>query len=360
MTVEKVCVTGANGRFHWLPSLFRLAWLALTPNCNLIHPLRDGSRPALPWASGFLGAHVVLALLEAGYTVHGTVRSESSASELRKRFAAEIEGGRLVLFVVPDLAAIEKVRQVCQGKLFPLLVFLLGVCKLTLILLGLVGVTSLLHVATPVPRRDMTDAHASILHPSLSTLRSLMAYASSESSELRHIVLTTSLSTHLDGISPIIDETTWNPTVLSDLAAVRKPFAVYMGTKTVVEREAWSTCPPHVALTTIAPTYLAGPVVVGHPVRGSNAELVAALKQWENSKIPGWVDVRDVARAHVEAIRREEAKGRRLLAVGLKRNVEVEAGLIKEVLGVEYTEWEKTLEDFREQVRACGGGEVKV
>ena len=53
-------------------------------------------------ANGFIAVWLVKDLLERGYTVKGTVRSESKKGHLLKLFEKEVKEGRLELVVVPD------------------------------------------------------------------------------------------------------------------------------------------------------------------------------------------------------------------------------------------------------------------
>ncbi|EPQ31807.1 flocculosin hydroxylase [Pseudozyma flocculosa PF-1] len=295
-------------------------------------------------ANGFLGAHVVLSLLAAGYMVHATVRSRSSASGLLRRFESEVSEGSLKVFEVPDLADREAVRGACEGAQY------------------------VLHTASPVPSRDMADAVATILDPTLGAIRTIFDVASSL--HMRRVVLTTSLSSHLptpggsDGTATTttttIDETSWNDMDETRLRTLRKPFEVYMGSKTVVERLAWSLSrSTGVGMTTVAPVYIAGPTVCGSPLRSSNLELVRFLRDPARSRIPGWVDVRDVADAHLLALQREQAAGRRLLmcahptpASDSTGGLEIDTSLVHDVLGLEYREWKVTVAEFEQQVKA--------
>lgn len=53
--------------------------------------------------SGFIAAHAVIALLDGGYQVRGTVRSEKSAEKVRKTYSAY--SNKFSVAVVPDMSA---------------------------------------------------------------------------------------------------------------------------------------------------------------------------------------------------------------------------------------------------------------
>ena len=54
-------------------------------------------------ANGYIAVWVVRTLLERGYSVRGTVRSESKTAFLKNSFRNEAESGRLELVIVPDI-----------------------------------------------------------------------------------------------------------------------------------------------------------------------------------------------------------------------------------------------------------------
>jgi hypothetical protein len=75
---------------------------------------------------------------------------------------------------------------------------------------------------------------------------------------------------------------------------------------------------PHYSLTTILPTYIGGPNVL--PLtKGINSFSVSQATLWKTATasqlpkpdFPGWIDVRDVAKAHVNALVTPQAAGKR-------------------------------------------------
>lgn len=52
--------------------------------------------------NGFIAAHAVIALLDGGYQVRGTVRSEKSAETVRKTYSAYSD--KFSVAVVPDMS----------------------------------------------------------------------------------------------------------------------------------------------------------------------------------------------------------------------------------------------------------------
>ncbi len=126
--------------------------------------------------------------------------------------------------------------------------------------------------------------------------------------------------------STVFSEASWNPVTLED--ATRDPSTAYRASKTLAERAAWEFVrdPESGAkfdLVTVNPPMVFGPVVHHleslDGVNTSNARVVDALRGKWREAVPGtgaaiiWVDVRDVARAHIRAgLELPEAGGKRL------------------------------------------------
>lgn len=129
------------------------------------------------------------------------------------------------------------------------------------------------------------------------------------------------------------DETSWN-TVLRDEASLSveelevrgfapkfAPFVSYCASKKFAEEAAWKeqARTGAFALTTILPTYIFGPTLLstgtGAALSFSNQLVVRSIEEQQRSMIdwPHCVDVRDVARAHAEALLRPETDGERVL-----------------------------------------------
>lgn len=61
------------------------------------------ARVLVTGANGYIAVWVVKTLLDRGYSVRGTVRSESKTEHLRKIFKSEIDSGKLELIIVEDI-----------------------------------------------------------------------------------------------------------------------------------------------------------------------------------------------------------------------------------------------------------------
>lgn len=111
----------------------------------------------------------------------------------------------------------------------------------------------------------------------------------------------------------------WNP-ITYDEAKVAHDIRAYRGAKKYSELYAWDYIrdkKPHFDFVTLIPPMVFGPVV--HPVAEvsklnmSNLDIwnIAAGQDYPEQRVPLWVDVRDLAVAHVEALLRPEASNRR-------------------------------------------------
>ena len=69
----------------------------------------------LTGASGFIGAHIVDRLIEKGYRVRGTVRSESKILFFEKKLPAEFQSGQLSFAIVPDIAQPDAFKDALKG-----------------------------------------------------------------------------------------------------------------------------------------------------------------------------------------------------------------------------------------------------
>lgn len=147
--------------------------------------------------------------------------------------------------------------------------------------------------------------------------------AASTNPKIRRIVLTSSFASVLDvnrKAPPYFTYTggDWNPLTYEE-AADKSTSAViaYRGSKKFAELEAWNYVrdkKPVFDLVALCPPMTFGPVV--HPVskiNESNAMLwqVASGANLPVARVPFWIDVRDLAAAHVGALLTKEVGGRR-------------------------------------------------
>lgn len=64
-------------------------------------------------ASGFLAQWTVQRLLQQGFAVRGTVRSETKGNSLKEFFASF--GDKLEFVIVPDMTQVKSAILICEG-----------------------------------------------------------------------------------------------------------------------------------------------------------------------------------------------------------------------------------------------------
>lgn len=246
-------------------------------------------RVLLTGISGFLGGHVALALLRAGFAVRGSLRDPGRAG--RARDALQHAGADIsrLEFVTLNLMRDDGWREAAEG------------CRY------------LQHVASPLVIR-MPEDRNDLIRPAVEGTR--RALEAALASGVERMVLTSSAAAIMYGHPPErtvpFTEADWSRT---DGAGV----SAYTESKTRAELEAWSIMEAagrRDDLAVINPTVVLGPLLDEDP--GTSAILVKRLLDGTAPAAPrfsfGIVDVRDVAALHVNAMLAPRAGGQRCLA----------------------------------------------
>lgn len=244
-------------------------------------------------ASGYIAKHIVLQLLDGGYAVRGSVRSDKKADEVRAAMAAH----------VGDAAALDKLEFVT-----------LDLTKDEGWDAALEGVDVLMHTASPFPLGAPKDEN-DLIRPALhGTLRALKA---AKAAGVARVILTSSVASIQNMDLPAgrdrFDEGDWSdinhPTIRS-----------YDKSKTLAEKAAWDFVEenPSIELTTINPGFVLGPGLDGN--FGSSLELMQRIVLAKDPAMPqlsfAIVDVRDIATMHIRAMERPDSVGRRFIGSG--------------------------------------------
>ena len=231
-------------------------------------------------ASGFVGAQLVAQLLAKGYRVRGTVRSAGKPAGLETLSRVELFSADLLAQGAFDAAVS--------------------------------GCAGVFHTASPYtldtenPQRDLVD-------PAVNGTVNVLT-ACRKASSVKSVVLTSSMAAITDEPSSdhVLTETDWN--VKSSLK--RNP---YYYSKVCAERAAWRFMQDHKPafdLVVINPFMVIGPSVVPS-LNTSNRLFVDLLKGTYPAIFNltwGFVDVRDVADAHIRALETPSANGRYIIA----------------------------------------------
>ena len=265
----------------------------------------------LTGASGYIGKHITLQLLNAGYDVRASVRSNDKADEVRAAVTPQLtspDSLERLSFVLLDLNDDAGWSEALDG------------CDV------------LLHTASPFVIDAPKDPEVLVRPAVDGTLRALRAAKAAGASRVVLTSSTVAIWGSPLGTGPTgFDESMW-----TDLDSPLGREA-YNRSKTLAERAAWDFVAneaPDMRLTTINPG-----VVVGAPLDrhfGTSVSIIERLLLAKDPALPDLsfpiVDVRDVARLHVAAITTPASEGRRFIASGGTRSFLDIARVIKGAL----------------------------
>ena len=252
-------------------------------------------------ASGFIASVLVSDLIEAGHTVRGTVRSTGDLSKYS--YLTELPGAdeRLTLFGANllDAGAFDKI---------------------------VASADVVMHTASPYaltvdnPQRDLVDPAIKGTETVLESCR--------KSNSVKRVVLTSSWVAVTDEpTGKVYTEADWNET--SSLA--RNP---YYYSKVVAEKAAWAfmeTHKPDFDLVVINPNLVIG-ASLGPAMNPSNSviqQFLLGVYPGVLDMMWGFVDVRDVSKAHFLAMDSPDASGRYLCLAGV-RTIKYVVDLLRE------------------------------
>ncbi|RPD79310.1 NAD(P)-binding protein [Lentinus tigrinus ALCF2SS1-7] len=270
-------------------------------------------------ANGYVAAWVLEDLLENGFAVRGTVRSESKTAHLREHLKAF--GEKLEFVIVDDMTGVRKDGAFDEAA---------------------AGVDVIMHIASPVTSAA-TDPEE-VIGPAVRGTTSLLNSALKHQATVKRVfvmsscaaVYTPSLSDAQEKTA-IVDEKNWNEVSVEHVKEKGKEadgMHIYRASKVLAERAAWDLYEREKSregglgwdLVTMCPPWVFGPVVHEAPtleIFGSTQSL------WYNNVVKGevkgdaltkagyeWVDVRDLARAHTLALVTPAAGGERFIIRG--------------------------------------------
>lgn len=181
---------------------------------------------------------------------------------------------------------------------------------------------------------DTTNNEKELIIPAINGVRSIMEAAAATPS-IKRVVITSSFASvlNVDRKAPPYFNYTgsdWNPLSYEESAdPATSAVIAYRGAKKFAELEAWKFIEekkPHFDIVTLCPPMTFGPVA--HPVSSVSALNESNAMLWkiasgENplpvARVPFWIDVRDLAQAHVEALVRPELGGKRYVPASPER-----------------------------------------
>lgn len=333
-------------------------------------------------ATGFIAQHVVSLLLEQNYNVIGSVRSQKKADKLVTNFQ---NNPNLTVVIVPDISKLDAFHDTFKqyGK----------------------EIKYVLHTASPFSF-EAENIEKDFLIPAkngtLGILESIKSYAADT---VERVVVTSSFAAIMD-LRKLMDknatfnESTWNPDTW-ETCQIDAGFG-YNGSKKVAEEVAWNFLKQNenvvkFKLSTVNPVLVFGPQTFDSEVKSTlntSCEVINnCLKCKSDSPISNFcgqfVDVRDVAKAHLYAFQKENTVGKRLFMIngdfnaqdifnclntdfpslkgeipigvpsngvlGTQMGAFIDNTKTREILGFEFTSFEKSVHDTAEQILKVQG-----
>ncbi|KAG8819819.1 methylglyoxal reductase (NADPH-dependent) gre2 [Serendipita sp. 401] len=260
-------------------------------------------RVLLTGASGFIAAHCLQAYLEAGHNVRITVRSEEKGKQVYER--NEKYSDQLEAALVEDIAAEGAYDEILADN----------------------TMDAVVHTASPF-FTNVTDPQE-LLKPAVQGTLNLLNAVHKLAPNVKRVIITSSFAAMINpkqGNWPghVYNEEDWNP-VTEEEALTGDGITVYRASKTFAEKAAWKFMEekkPSFDLVVLNPPMVYGPIINFQTIRSLNSSsqrfwkfLNGEMKEIEPSSSPLWVDVRDLAMAHLRAYERPEAGGKRFFIV---------------------------------------------
>jgi len=259
----------------------------MTTSSLSVPPPDPGALVAVTGATGFIASHLVKLLLERGYRVRGTVRNPDKAADVAHLRALPGAAERLELHAA-DLLTAGAFDAVVAG------------CR------------AVFHTASPYVL-DAKDPQRDLVDPAVEGTRNVLG-ACARAASVTRVVLTSSMAAITDepGGEHVLTEADWN----TRSTLTRNPYYL---SKTQAERAAWTfveEARPGFDLVVINPFLVIGPSLAPG-LNTSNqvfVDLLAGTYPAIMNLTWGFVDVRDVASAHVLALEQRAATGRYICA----------------------------------------------
>lgn len=242
-------------------------------------------------ATGYVGKWCVVKLLERGYRVRGTVRSDAKAQQVRDSITAHLgsDAASRLEFAILDML---------EDKGWA------GAMK---------GITAVMHVATTV-RADEPKNPDDVIIPAMQGTARVQRFT--HEAGIKRFIYTSSIATVGYGHGQTSGRRVYDETYFTNLDNMRWTWAYCTG-KTKAERAAWEYAKANgMEMTTIHPGAIIGPVLDSDA--SVSVGMVSGLLDNAMPALPSngfsIIDVRDVADMHVAALEKPEAIGQRYLA----------------------------------------------
>ena len=252
-------------------------------------------------ASGFIAQHIIVKLIEKGYNVVGTVRSTEKGELLRSQLNTPKFSYELVHDIQHATAIGKALSKHPEATIF-------------------------LHTASPF-HFSTENVETDLLNPAVEGTKNALLAVKKYGPQVKKVVVTSSYAAiapaETEGVPEfVVTELTWNNISWED--AKKDAFSGYRGSKAFAEKACWEFIKENntsFTLATVNPGLVFGPQAfitgVKETLNTSSEVLNGIIKLQPGDPLPPYkgtfVDVRDVALAHLVAFEKEEAQGKRLL-----------------------------------------------
>ena len=238
--------------------------------------------------TGFIGLHCLQQLLDKGYKVRTTIRSESRKQEVLEAMKKHSSNCENLEFYIADLLKDDGWKEAVEGSKY------------------------VLHVASPFFLGKPENEDVFIKPAVEGTLRVLKACADAD---VQKVVLTSSFAAVGYGHpreKEVYTEEDWS--------SVDGEISAYAKSKTLAEKAAWEFVEnleesKKFDLTVINPVAVTGPMLTSDI--GSSNDFLLKLISGSMPACPkihmGYIDVRDVAKAHIFSMTEEKTNGERII-----------------------------------------------
>ncbi|KAI0088795.1 NAD(P)-binding protein [Irpex rosettiformis] len=270
-------------------------------------PAIQSGKVLVSGANGYVAVWVVKKLLEEGYTVRGTVRSEKSIPYLKQLF--DSYGDKVEFIVVPDITK--------PGAFDD----------------ALKDIDAIAHTASPF--HFNFEHPRELIDPAVLGTTGILESALKHGQHVKRVIILSSCAAVMeaDGYPEpvVLTEKDWNVRAAANCEKQGQDAShadAYFASKTLAEHAAWDFAAKHKGEVTfdvvaLNPPYVHGPFL--QDVSAPEKLNVSLLSVYNNAvkggqtdaelaSSPGsWVDVRDLAQAHVLAFQKEAAGGERII-----------------------------------------------
>lgn len=275
-------------------------------------------RVLLTGGSGFIAAHAVDILLQRNHDVVFTVRSDEKGQKILNNHPGT-PSTKLSYVIVRDIAQEGAFDEAVKSD---------------------PPFDAVLHTASPF-HFNVTDVKKDLLDPAIIGTTTLLKAIKKNAPSVKRVAITSSFAAIINPAhhAKVYSESNWNPVTLEQAQA--SPQDGYRASKTFAEKAAWDFVEnekPNFDIATLNPPLVLGPVV--HYL--NSLDSINTSNERVRNLIQGklrdglsptgvfiWVDVRDLALAHVRALEVPEAGGKRFfITAGHYSNGEI-ASIIK-------------------------------